>query len=344
MRLRARLSIAAAVAFVLFVVFAESLIALLGPFLLALIMAAIIDPIVDRLERLGLSRSIGALVAIGALGITAAGAAWVMFANLVREAEHLKSNLPEYAKRINALVERGAEQMSTILAELPHPFDDALRQGAEQAVQLMGDLASQMVSRVGSIPALFIIGVVALTTTYFISRDKRLLGDFLFHLMPKSWRHEVRRIKVEITTGLLGFVRAQAILVAVSGCLSILGLLLFNVRYAWILGTIAGVLDIVPMVGPSGIFIPLLVSLMTVADWTRAVGLFCVWLLILLVRQVLEPHVVGRHVGLHPVTSIAAMYLGGALMGLNGVLIGPIVAITLKAICVVSLIPYLRQE
>ncbi len=344
MRLRARLSIAAACLFILFILFAESLFALVGPFLLALLMAAIIDPMVNRLERAGLSRAIGALMAIGALGVGAALGVWVLFVNLVREAEHFRTNLPEYARRMGALVEEWAEQLSSILAELPHPFDDALRRGAEQALQVMGDVATQMVARVGSLPSLFVIVAVMLTTTYFISRDKRLLGDFLFRLLPKGWRAEVRRIKTEITNGLLGFVRAQVILVAVSGCLAILGLLLFNVRYAWILGTLAGILDLVPMVGPSGVFIPLLLSLMAVADWTRAIGVLCVWLLILLVRQVLEPQVVGRHVGLHPVTSIAAIYLGGALMGINGILIGPIVAITLKAVCVVSLLPHVTKE
>jgi len=344
MRRRARLSIVAAAVIILLALFAKALLALVAPFLIALFLAAVIDPVVDGLEKRGIGRGVGAFGVIAALGSVVALATWIVLANLMHEAQLLRDRLPEYDGWMEEIVELWVARLSSMLSAVPHPLDDALLRGAQQALDAVGNATSLIVARAGGIPGALVIAMVSLTTTYFISRDKRQLGTFLFRFMPRAWHSEIRQLKEEITNGLLGFVRAQAILVTVSGLLSIVGLMWFKVPYAWILGTLAGVLDIVPMVGPSGVFVPIILWKLVVGEWTVAFGLGCVWLLILLVRQVLEPTIVGREVGLHPVTSIAAMYLGGSLLGLNGIVIGPLVAIAIKAVCVVSLFPHLRQE
>src|SRR5690606_3857109 len=159
----------------------------------------------------GVPRGVGASGVIFACAAALAGAAWTLFVNLFREAQSLTERLPEYAGLTRGAVEEWLDRLDALVADVPHPFDDALLQGAEQGVDLLGALATEMVSRAGSIPSVLMLAVVTLTTTFFICRDKRELGAFLFHLLPVRWHNEVRRIKEEITSGLLGFVRAQAI-------------------------------------------------------------------------------------------------------------------------------------
>lgn len=344
MRLRARLALAAAALLAAALLFAQVLLALLGPFLVALFFAAIMDPVVDRLERLGLSRAAAALAVIGAVGSGVIGLAWLLLANLLQELDHLRAHLPDYSRSLEAGLQQWITWLSALVADVPHPFDDAIVSGAYRLTQLAADWVAGALARASDIPSMFLFALITLATVYFLCRDKRALGQFIMLLLPPRWRDEARRLKEEVTGGLLGFVRAQAILIAVSGTLSIAGLLLFNVRYAWSLGALAGILDIVPMVGPSGVFVPVIAWNAALGEWPRALGLGGVWLTILLVRQVIEPWIVGEQVGLHPVTTLMAMYIGGKLIGLNGVFLGPIVAITVKAICVVSVLPYLRQE
>lgn len=344
MRLRARLSIAVGALLLALLVFARPLLSVIAPFVLALLWTAIIDPVVDRLERAGIGRALGALLVLATTAIILIGGLWVMLANLIGEAEHLRSHLPQYTQQLEHLIEDWTNTVNSIVAAIPAPFDEALLAGVHQSADLVAKAASQLLAKASSIPILLLMGTVAISTTYFLSRDKRRLGAFFLSLLPRAWHPEMRRLKEEIASGLLGFVRAQAILIVVSGLLSVGGLLLFKVPYAWTLGTFAGILDLAPMVGPSGVFIPVLLWLWASAQWSRAIGLMGVWLLILLVRQLLEPHVVGRHVGLHPITSIAAMYLGGTLVGIDGILLGPIVAIAVKAVCTVSLIPHLKRD
>lgn len=344
MRLRARLSIAAAVALVLGLALARSIVGYVTPFILALFLAAVIDPLVDRLEKRGVPRAFGALAVIGALGAAVLGTAWVLIANVLREAEALRGELPHYAAQLRGYVEGWSSAAEGLLMELPHPFDEALLRGVQSLSEAAGEAATDLVGRAGTLPGLFFVGFVALIATYFLSRDKRTLGDFFIRLFPPSWRPEMRRLKGEIAGGLLGFVRAQAILVSLSAGISVGGLLLFDYPYAWLLGILAGILDLVPMVGPSGVFIPLIVAGAATGAWNRTFGIACVWLTVLLVRQIVEPDVVGRHVGLHPLTTLVAAYLGGAWLGVHGLVLGPIVAITVKAICVISVLPHLHRE
>ena len=205
-------------------------------------------------------------------------------------------------------------------------------------------LATQLLARLAALPNTIVILLISGMTAYFLSRDKRELGAFLLRFLPRRWHPEARRLKGEIVAGLMGFVRAQSILVMVSSALSIAGLSLFGYRYAWLLGLLAGIFDLVPMVGPSAVFAPLVAMGLVAGDWTRTAGIAAVWGGVLLVRQVIEPEVVGKHVGLHPLTSIVAVYLGGKLFGINGILLGPVLAVTLKAVCVVSILPYIKQE
>lgn len=344
MRLRARLSIAAAIVLIAGLVLARNLWGYVSPFLLAILLASIIDPWVDRLENRGVPRAFGALAVIAALGAAACGAAWALVVNVLREVETLRSKIPEYVAGMRGLVESMRAMSERLLSELPHPFDETLERGIESASETLAAAATELLARAGALPGFFFVALVALAAAYFLSRDKRELGDFLLRLFPPAWRGEIRRLKLEITGGLIGFVRAQLILVALSSGLSVAGLLLFAYPYAWLLGIFAGALDLVPMVGPSGVFVPLIVLSALLGDWNRSIGTACVWLTVLLVRQIVEPDVVGRHVGLHPLTTLLAAYLGGAWLGLHGVLVGPIAAIAIKAICVVSILPHLRRE
>jgi len=344
MRRRGRLLTGAAVAALVCLAFARRLLDYVFPFLLALFVAAVIDPLVDRLERGGVPRALGALGTIGALFLGGIGFLWLLAANVAAELLLLRDQLPYAAEHFEVLVDRLAKLMGPLVSAVPHPLDDALKSAAGALLDTLMNVAAQGVARLGALPSLVTVLFVSGMAAYFLSRDKRELGAFLWRILPRRWHKEARRLKEEIVSGLLGYVRAQSILVAVSGGLSIAGLSLFGYRYAWIFGGLAGILDLVPMVGPSAVYAPIVLLAAAAGDWPRALGIAAVWAGVLVVRQVIEPEVVGKHVGLHPLTSIVAVYLGGKLFGVNGILLGPILAVTLKAVCVVSILPYLKQE
>lgn len=344
MRLRARLFLSAVLATAGLLFVARRLLELLLPFLIAFIVAAVADPVVDHLERRGLPRAWGALVAIGALWLTAGALVWILAVNIAHELALLHQQLPDVAARIDRWVAAWGELVSPFLRAVPHPLDDALAGSGQALLDGAGAVVSQVLSRLAALPDTGALLLVSGTSAYFLIRDKRELGAFLLNLLPRRRRDELRRIKREVAAGLAGFLRAQCILIAVSGALSVAGLSLFGYRYAWLLGLLAGIFDLVPMVGPSAVFAPLVAYGLVAGELARAAGVASVWAVVLVVRQVIEPEIVGKRVGLHPLTSVVAVYLGGKLFGINGALLGPVVAVALKAVCAVSVLPYLEQE
>lgn len=344
MRLRARLLLAAASGSLLLLVGARWLLEYITPFFLALFVAAVIDPLVDQMEARGVPRGVSALGVITAVCLGIIGLAWIFAVNVATELSLLHAQLPEATRQVEELLGALSRLIQPLVSAVPHPLDDALVETIDSALHSLAAFTAQLLARLGSLPSTLTTLMISGMAAYFLSRDKRELGAFWLRFLPRRWHGEARRLKGEITTGLMGFVRAQSILVIVSASLSIAGLALFGYRYAWLLGILAGIFDLVPMVGPSAVFVPLVAVGVAAGDWTRAAGTAALWATVLFVRQIVEPEIVGKHVGLHPLTSIVAVYLGGKLLGINGVLVGPMIAVTLKAVCAVSILPYLKQE
>lgn len=342
MRLRARLSLAAAGLSVIVLFALRSIGEYVTPFLLALFFAAIIDPLVNALEAKNIPRSLGAFVVILSVGTLCMSALWMLAVNLIKEIHLFSDRLPEYMQALTDFGVKWQAIADRIRVYFPHvlPHDD----GVKLLLDQMSHLATQLVNVISQLPGVLAVMAVTAMTTFFLSRDKRRLGRFLMRYVPRQWRTEVIRLKDEINAGLIGFVKAQAILVIATASLSIVGLSILRSSYAWGLGLLAGIMDLVPMVGPSAVFAPLVVIGIAADDWYQAIGVGCVWGAVLVLRQLIEPIIVGRHVGIHPLTSIIAVFLGGKLMGVGGILLGPVVAVTIKAVMAVSILPYLEQE
>lgn len=114
--------------------------------------------------------------------------------------------------------------------------------------------------------------------------------------------------------------------------LSICSFLLIGVPYSWTLGALAGLLDLIPMIGPSGVFLPVLAYYGLTGHIHFVVLIAVAWVAVMMARGLIEPQLVSSQVGLHPLTSIAALYLGFRFMGASGLILGPLVMVVCKAV------------
>jgi predicted PurR-regulated permease PerM len=105
---------------------------------------------------------------------------------------------------------------------------------------------------------------------------------------------------------------------------------ILRVNYALPIAAIIAVLDILPVIGTGGIVIPWAIVELILKNYFLGVGLFILYFVVLVVRHIIEPRIVGRQIGLHPIITITAMYAGLRLFSVAGLLMGPVVAITVK--------------
>jgi len=111
-----------------------------------------------------------------------------------------------------------------------------------------------------------------------------------------------------------------------------LGFLLLRVEYPFLLALLAAALDILPVFGVGTVLLPWALFCLLTGGILRGVGILVLYAVITVVRQIAEPHFVGKSIGLHPILMLIAFYVGIRLFGVAGILLGPLCAFVIKAI------------
>ncbi len=124
--------------------------------------------------------------------------------------------------------------------------------------------------------------------------------------------------------------RVQLILMLISTTLSMVFFCLLQLPYALLLGFVVGLVDLVPVVGPGLIYLTLAVAQIYLGNLSVALALGVAYLILLLIRQFGEPHLVSDRLGLHPLVAVLSLYVGFRFWGLLGAMVGPILMVFLK--------------
>ncbi|SMC06574.1 sporulation integral membrane protein YtvI [Sulfobacillus thermosulfidooxidans DSM 9293] len=302
---------------------------LLMPFVLAVLLAVWLDPIVGKLEHWGLSRSLAALLAVISSILGLFVILTVLATVLVTELKQLLRTLPA----VVTTIEQSLYGLVDKLGQVQQPFGPG-PEGWQMQMQTVSRLVESILRMVANflvhLPDTMLMLMVAVMAAFFIMRDKERVARHVVAWFPPPWRPYVASMRTDITSGTLGFLKAQLMLVSLTALGTMTGLLLLGLHYAVLIGIVAGVLDFIPYMGPTTILIPwALVQLVTGHPVTVA-KIVIVMLAVALVRQIAEPRLVGQNMGLHPLVAILALYLGVQFFGASGFLVGPISAVIIK--------------
>jgi sporulation integral membrane protein YtvI len=124
-----------------------------------------------------------------------------------------------------------------------------------------------------------------------------------------------------------GFFRAYSILITITAIITLISLKILGVKYAFTLGITVGIMDILPVFGPGAIMVPWIVWEFMTGNTGMGVSLTVVYGLISVVRQFLEPQIVGDSIGLHPLATLISLYVGLQLGGFAGMILGPVLLV-----------------
>lgn len=157
------------------------------------------------------------------------------------------------------------------------------------------------------------------------------------HHFPSTWMKKLRVHLNELTKTLGGYLKAQAILILISFIEVLVGLYIFkfiglNVQYPLLAALGIGFVDALPILGSGTVIVPWAIISAFNGDINLAIALLILLVIIMVVRQVLEPRIVSGQIGIHPIFTLIAMYTGFKFIGITGLLLGPIILIILKNI------------
>lgn len=196
---------------------------------------------------------------------------------------------------------------------------------------------SNTVNVLTQIPTIAIYVVITILSLYFICTDKIYILDFAEHHMPRSWVRKVGQHVREITQSLGAYLKAEIILIFVSFVISLAGFYIFmfvglNVKYPLLIALVTAFVDALPILGSGTVMVPWAIISALDGDINLGIAIVVLWIIMCVVRQFLEPKVVSNKLGIHPIFTLIAMYTGFKLIGVVGMLVGPIVLIIIKSI------------
>lgn len=308
----------------------------LAPFILAIVLAYILDPLVDRLERLKVSRGIAmAILSVAAIAILAA-AALLGLPAAVRQLGEVVQDVPIFLQRLGGWVrdlqERGVGENVPIVGDLLSRIQTidanavvAFLQERQEA--LGGWVWNGLLGFRRGLGSVFaILGYVALTPilTFYLLRDWDMILGVITDLVPTDRREAVVAFGRESDHMISRYLRGQLTVALLLGTITGVGLMLTRFPHAGTLGLIVAVFNIIPYLG----IVLSLVPAVFIALVSGSVGLSLLKVAAvygiaqLLEGSVISPRIVGDSVGLHPVTVLLVISLGGYFFGFVGLLIG----------------------
>lgn len=190
-------------------------------------------------------------------------------------------------------------------------------------------LAGSLGWAASSLPDLLLTAVFLLAATVLLICWREQTLAFLRRQLPPRLLEAVLRLLSYLKEALLGWIKAQGILMAVTFGILLAGLFLLRVQGAALLAVLIALMDALPVLGAGLALVPWALAELILGSYGRAAGLAGLYAVILAVRNALEPQVVGKQIGLHPLVSLISFFVGWRLAGLSGMLLGPILALIL---------------
>jgi len=328
-----------AIAFIVIVVsfISKLILPLLAPFILALVISAINEPVIKLMEkRLKIPRKFSALISL--IITLCVVIAFLLFGvvQIYNELMVLQSNVTNYINSISDEITQSFTKFTEIYQNLPYGIPDEINKNLLSLIPkinaIITSLIGYLISTISSIPKLTVFITISLLASYFISSDKKALVEFLAKQIPENWARNISGVKNSAFSAMFAYIKAQLFLVTLTFFEVSIGLLIIKSDYAITTGLIVAVSDLIPIFGTSIIMVPLIIWNVAVKNFQKAIGLVIIYYVGVIMRQILEPRIVGKNLGLHPLVTLVAMYVGLSLYGVLGMFIALIVIITLKSI------------
>ena len=308
------------------------------PFIIAYFLASLIEPVVKFVEKkIKIPRKIGTIFSIlFILGLISSILAFLI-SRLIKEIHNVYLSIEINMGTIEEFFVRIIDQINGFYIQLPDQVTDIINQGIKnitnnlQAIlRPIADLAQIPIQIALYLPQILIFLIVTILATYFMSSDKNTIIKFLNFLIPTTWFNKSKDITINVFSAFFGWLRAQLILTSITFTELLIGMLILNVNNALLLALLIALVDVLPVLGAGTVLIPWAIMNLILGNTKLGLSLALLYVIILFVRQLIEPKILGKQIGVHPLFTLAGMYIGLKIWGVAGMFIGPLSIVALK--------------
>lgn len=320
---------------------------ILLPFIAGMALAYFLDPVADWLERRGLSRLMATLAILIAFIALFAISLVVIIPILVTQAADLGGRIPGYITQLQSLLMSESNLLpgwvSDQLGQIKDSFAALLKEGAG----LVGTIFQQIWNSGMALLDIAALFVVTPVVAFYLLLDWDNMVAKVDKWVPRDHLGTVRYLAKQIDETIAGFVRGQGSVCIILGLIYAIGLSLVGLNFGLLIGLFAGLISFIPYVG-SMVGLVLAVTVAIVQFWPDFVMIGAVIAVFALGQffegNILQPRLVGKSVGLHPVWLMFALFAFGALFGFVGMLIAVPVAASIGVLVRFAISRYLDSD
>ena len=307
------------------------------PFFLGGGLALAAEPLIRFLnQKLRLRRGIAAGIGITMAFALLVLALMILGALAVRELSMLSGILPQAQEMVRTGLSSHQDLFLSLAARLP----ESISAPATQTVLELFSGSAALLSRVtdkllglatgllGRIPDGALGFGTALISSYMISAKLPGIRASLHRRVPEVWKERYLPALHAVKDSVFSYLKAQGKLAGVTFLIVVGGLLILGIRLAPLWAFLIALVDAVPLLGTGTVMIPWALAALVQGGHIRAIGLISIYLAAVITRSVLEPRLIGKQMGIDPLVTLVALYLGYRLWGVLGMLLAPLVTAT----------------
>lgn len=306
------------------------LLAFFWPFVVAALIAAIANPLVRFLEnKMKIRRKAGSVFVMILTLAAVVGASYGILYVLISELVGFFTNAPNMWAKVNSTISNLSSAFSTRFALLPRSsreFFSNLGQSIYEELQKVGtsigESAAQSASDGVKNAPQFLIGVImCILASYLFVAEREKIGRFFSEVIPEHIKERYDIITGTMKSAVGGYFKAQFKIMGFVYIVLILGFLVLGVDYAFLIALLIAFLDFLPFFGTGAVMWPWALYAFIMKDYKFAVGMMIVWGLSQLVRQLIQPKLVGDSIGMPAIPTLLLLYAGFRIKGAFGLIV-----------------------
>lgn len=312
------------------------------PFLIAFLLSLLIEPLIRFcMKKFKMRRKISAILIFTIILSIIIGLIVWSIVTLVTEASNFLNNINIYIDKVSNESQSLISKFNFDKIKLSEELKTILQNSSGDFIQTASNWVRSVVTKLldvlTSLPTIGLYIVITILALYFMCTDKIYMLDQIEHHLPETWVKKITKHIKAVSKALGCYLKAQLKLILISFIISLIGLYIFsitgmNVKYPLMIAIGIAIVDALPIFGSGTVMVPWAIISAFNGDIRLGVAILVLWIIMCVVRQIIEPKIVSGQIGIHPIFTLIAMYTGFRFLGFIGLFVGPIVLIILKNI------------
>lgn len=322
--------ILAAVIILICVYVAPKVIMLFMPFIIGWFLAMLANPLVRFLEdKIKVKRKAGSALVIVSVIAGICFGLYMVGSRMMKEAVELADVLPQMWHSAEIEFISVKEKWSDVIDSFPKEVVMKVGELADglgkEVSTVIGKLSVPTADAVGNfaqnIPGAIIAVIMCLLSAYFFVAEKDYVTNLVKKYFPASWGRKFALLKKTTVDVIVGYLKAQFKIEIWVYLILVVGLMILKVRYSYLIAILIALLDILPVFGTGTILIPWAIFKVLNGQYIFALGLLIIWGVGQLVRQIIQPKMIGDSMGMAPIPTLILLYLGYKIAGVIGMIV-----------------------